>query len=237
MTLLLIDADVLAYRAAAKHEVAEEVEPGYWTWGCDINKVKEQIEGDVKWLMEHLSADDYSLCVSDDHNFRKDIEPTYKGNRASTRRPVVLKPIRQWLFDNGAVTYPGLEGDDVMGILSTGDTIICSIDKDLKTIPGRFFFENKIHEITEAEADYWHLYQTLVGDTGDGYKGCPGIGPVNAKKVLESCNWGSVVGAYNSKGLEEDAAITQARLARILRPGEYDFETSKPRLWSPKNEV
>ena len=31
--------------------------------------------------------------------------------------------------------------------------------------------------------NFW--YQMLVGDTVDNIKGCPGIGPVKAKKVLE----------------------------------------------------
>lgn len=33
-------------------------------------------------------------------------------------------------------------------------------------------------------ADRYHMYQTLIGDTTDGYSGIPGIGPVEAEKFL-----------------------------------------------------
>ncbi len=43
--------------------------------------------------------------------------------------------------------------------------------------------------------------------------------------------WERVVAAYNRRGLTEEDAIKQARLARILRHGEYDGKT--PILWTP----
>jgi hypothetical protein len=41
-----------------------------------------------------------------------------------------------------------------------------------------------MHEITEAQADRFHMIQTLTGDVTDGYPGCPGIGPVKAEQIL-----------------------------------------------------
>ena len=110
-------------------------------------------------------------------------------------------------------------------------------DKDFKTIPGRFydFLRNEFYDITQEEADYWHLFQTLIGDTTDNYKGCPGCGAVSAKKLLDSegATWETIVGAFEKKGLSESDALVQARVARILRASDYDFETKKPILWSP----
>jgi DNA polymerase-1 len=72
------------------------------------------------------------------------------------------------------------------------------------------------------------MYQTLVGDTSDGYPGCPGIGPVKAEKVLGMPpNWQDVVGAYRAAKLTEADALVQARVARILRYGET------PGTWTP----
>ncbi len=78
-----------------------------------------------------------------------------------------------------------------MGILSThptkiqGKKIIVSEDKDMRTIPGWLYNPgpNKDIEpkyINEFEADRYHLYQTITGDSTDGYKGCPGAGPIRA---------------------------------------------------------
>ena len=90
-----------------------------------------------------------------------------------------------------------------------------------------------VFEVTQEQADYNHLLQTLTGDSVDGYSGCPGIGPKRAEKILETCDWDSVVSAYNKAGLEEQDALVQARVARILRWGEYDKRKKEPILWNP----
>ena len=133
-----------------------------------------------------------------------------------------------------------MEADGCIGILATikgSNSIIVSGDKDFKTIPGRFydFLRNEFYDITQEEADYWHLFQTLIGDTTDNYKGCPGCGAVSAKKLLDSegATWETIVEAFEKKGLTESDALVQARVARILRASDYDFETKKPILWSP----
>ena len=46
--------------------------------------------------------------------------------------------------------------------------------------------------------------------------------------------WTSVVSAYEKVGLTEDDALIQARCARILRHGEYDFKTREVKLWTPQ---
>ena len=90
-------------------------------------------------------------------------------------------------------------------------------------------------EITEEYADYFHLYQTLVGDTTDGYPGLKGIGDKRATALLEKeASWETVVKAYEKAGETEEDALVQARLARILRASDYNFETREPILWSPK---
>ena len=93
------------------------------------------------------------------------------------------------------VSYDWLEADDVMGIMSTEpskeSTIIVSEDKDLLTIPGLHwdFKEEKIFKWSKDQADYQFFYQVLVGDTVDNYKGCQGIGPISAGKILRENNY------------------------------------------------
>lgn len=238
MTTLLVDADILAYRCAFHRETAEESE-GYWTWKCNLEDVQSDVLNYLDWLQQRLDASSYILCLSDTKNFRHGVSETYKGNRSWMKRPVVLKPLKAWMIETlEAQIYPTLEGDDVMGILATSmeDTIVVSLDKDLKSVPGRFYRSEAdgVVDISLEEADYYHLYQTLIGDPGDGYKGCPGIGAAKATKMLDkSPTWQTVVDTYVKAGLTEEDALVQARQARILRSSDYDHVTKQPILWSP----
>lgn len=274
-TVLLIDGDVLAYRVAAAVEVAWEIEEGYWVWWADEDECWAGVEDEIADLTDKLSADDVVLALSDQrYNFRKDILPTYKHNRANVKRPLVLKAIRDRMMA-AYDTYlrPGLEGDDVLGILATwprfrrtrGNPVIVSIDKDLKTIPCTYVRDLETGPVTisEAEADRWHMIQTLAGDATDGYGGCPGIGMERATKAVEGMTklvpyehrltrgprkgeteiryeevetddlWKVVVSRFEAAGLDEEEALIQARVARILRASDYDFNNKEPRLWTP----
>lgn len=252
---LLIDGDVLAYQAACAVEVAIEWEPGYWTWHCDFDETVKVIEQEIAKYLKALDADGYTLCLTDDErNFRKDILPTYKGNRKQ-KKPLVLKAVREWMVENLlAYVRPGLEGDDIMGILATRrsfmskcEKVIVSIDKDMKTIPCRYVrdLQTGMIEVDEPTADFNFLMQTLSGDVTDDYPGCPGIGPKRAERLLEDSGvhppfgtvaeaWHKViVPTYEKAKLSEDAALQQARVARILRAEDYDFKNRKPKLWKP----
>ena len=89
-------------------------------------------------------------------------------------------------------------------------------------------------EISLADADRQFFTQTLTGDVTDGYSGCPKIGPKTAEKVLGmSPNWRLVVNAYQKEKLDYNYALTQARLARILRSTDWDDEKGEVKLWEP----
>jgi DNA polymerase-1 len=59
---------------------------------------------------------------------------------------------------------------------------------------------------------------------------------VKAEKLLTGITqrWPIVLEAFLKAGLTEQDALTQARLARILRFSDWDNETKQPILWSPK---
>lgn len=244
--VLLIDADVLAFEAAAGCEKATEWEPGYWTWHCKWDDVLAHFDRALEEICDTLQGDPV-LCLTDSlGNFRFSVLPTYKGNRKSTKKPLILKAFKEHLIaDRGAYFRPGLEGDDCMGILATRanptkeERVIVSVDKDMKTIPGlvcRWPIEKEARLITQEEADYWHLYQTLTGDTTDGYAGCPGVGPKKAEEILggfDDAHWEFVVKAFAKAKLTEAHALVQARVARILRASDYDFQKKEPKLWTP----
>lgn len=245
LTTALIDADVLVYQAGYFAETWVDFDgDGIGQAYADIEMAKSRLQSDIDEIMRYTNADVSILCLSDpDNNFRKQIDPTYKAMRAkSVTKPILLAKLREWITgDIGVVQYPHLEGDDVMGILQgqMKDSIIVSIDKDMKTIPGRLFNPQKkelgIVTVTEEEADRFHLFQTLMGDSVDEYKGCPGIGPKKAAKALDcdGPHWPIVVALFEQAGLTEADALVQARLAHILRAGDYDHDNLEVTLWTP----
>lgn len=190
-------------------------------------------------------------CLTGRENFRKRILASYKHTRVGKAKPqcygYVIREMEN-RFDTRLV--PGLEGDDLLGILATTDkytdAVVVSIDKDMRGVPGYHLNplkEDKPVLVGLAEADYWWLTQTLTGDTSDGYTGLPKCGPKGALKALgavpymASALWPKVVAAYRAAGLTEDDALIQARVARILRRSDYDKTTKEIRLWHPTEPV
>lgn len=251
-TTLLVDADIVAFQfAAAAQESYQWDEDTRSLHAEPLETVTPMVDAFLAELKGKLKADEILICLSCAHeeNWRLGVLPTYKGNRDYDNRPVHLGAIKAYLAENyRSYSRPTLEADDVMGILSThpklvpGRKIIVSEDKDMKTIPGWLFNPRKHTApvlVPEHEADYWHLYQTLAGDSTDNYKGCPGIGPVKAEKALTCLSpaerWAVVVSLYESKGLTEEDALVQARVARICRHTDYDFKEKQVALWHPND--
>lgn len=206
---LLVDADIPIFQIASACEVATDWGEGIWTLHSEEGEAIRRFDNWMFDLMEDMDADELILAVSDAHNFRKDVLPTYKHNRVKKRPPLLRKFLTEYALENyKCFQRPGLEGDDVLGILSTskqivkGEKIVVSIDKDLKTIPGKILnwthgrhnveagvcesLSDSIATVSVEQADYFHLMQTLAGDTTDGYSGCPGVGLTTADNILSS---------------------------------------------------
>ena len=240
---LLIDADIIAYRACSATERETEWEEDEWTITSDLKEARASFDMAVDHLRQQANVRTHVLCFSDTSNYRKRIDPSYKGNRAS-RKPVGYKAFRNSLLEDYkelCVCKPNIEADDCIGILATipkqaAQMIIWSADKDLKQIPGVHLIDDELVTITEEEGDRYFLTQVLTGDQADNYSGCPGIGPKKAEAILDSADlnwWPAVVAAYEKVGLTVDDAIHQARLARILRRSDWNHDKQEPILWTP----
>jgi DNA polymerase I len=241
--MLLVDADIVAYRAASSTEREIEFEPDMWALYSDHNLALEAFTDALTGICSRAPQANYRLCFSHHENFRKQLNPLYKANRRDMRKPMgfgaLLRKIKE-KFAPVVVQWPRLEADDVIGILATDPDaahVIWSPDKDLKQIPGLHLTDDGITAITEEEGERSFLTQVLVGDTTDNYKGCPGIGPVKAEKILNADAttpaWNRIVIQYLNAGLDENEALLNARMARILRHGDYIPSTGKVRLWKP----
>jgi 5'-3' exonuclease len=236
---LLIDADYIVYKCCASAET--EID-----WGDDVIMVTSRFSEALKLVENELFSiaeclgcfDDSILFFSDSVNFRKTIDPDYKGHR-NRKKPCGYKRVIAALKESyPVVILPSLEADDAMGIYATKENghIICSPDKDMRQIPGDLFdMKEGVVTIDKEEADQWHLIQTLAGDQTDGYSGVPGIGIKRAVTLFEKegYSWDTVLKAFESKDLDEDVAIRNARLAKILRAENYDLETKTVIPWNP----
>ena len=108
----------------------------------------------------------------------------------------------------------------------------------MRQIPGQLYNLDERFTVSSEQGAAWHLTQTLAGDQTDGYGGVPGIGVKRAETLFKNkgYSWKTVVEAFKEKGLTEEDALTNARLARILTVDDYDFETKKPKLWTPTTD-
>lgn len=246
--VVLVDGDVEVVRAALRAEEKVKWDEETETISYDPSVIPPYLRKRNNYLKKKFKARTI-WCLSDKNGdyFRKDIFPEYKGKRGE--KPKLVPEARQFIEDNFKVySKPKLEGDDILGILATHPTlinakrkIIHSIDKDMETIPGLLFnpdLDKKPRLVTEEQAEWFHMYQTLCGDKVDCYPGCKGIGDVKAIALLEDTPredwWKAIVEKYESKGFDEKFALVQAQLARICQWTDYDYEEKKVILWNPK---
>lgn len=239
---LLIDGDLVLYKATSAAEFESNPEGDIWFLSTNLEKARDMWNSQIDAFVRALGSDDMVVVLSGAQDFRRILEPTYKGNRKAKRKPLGYPIVREWLYErhpDRVVSQESLEADDYLGILATTpnapERIIVSDDKDMRTIPGKLYRMGELHEINSDEAEYNWLYQTLTGDPADGYKGCPGVGEVKAKAILgkPGGRWENVKQAFLKAGLTENDAVLQARLARILRYSDWDSSAKRPLLWKP----
>ena len=253
---ILLDADILAYKVSVLNQHDYDFGDTGQARAIDEAEAIRQADELVGEYCEAVRASRAVICLSDpEHNVRKELDATYKANRAGQEDPVM----RRWIESYLATEYtsfkrPRLEADDCMGILATRpkllgskfqntEVIMVSEDKDMRTVPGLLYNPNRpelgVIEITEEEANRFHMWQTICGDPTDGYPGVKGVGPKSdyctylMEDAEQSEFWDVVLEAYASKGQSEEQAILQARLAHILWASSFNLKTHKVRLWQP----
>ncbi len=189
-------------------------------------------------------------------SFRNELFADYKA----TRKPmpdelrVQIEPLKKMLnlMNVQTVEQEGLEGDDIIGILSKKfldtETIIVTGDRDSfqlvdKTTSVYFTKKGtsdvKIIDEVELKKEYgvspkeFIDLKALQGDASDNIPGVPGVGPKTALELVQT--YGNLEGIYDNlseiKGkLKEkletgkDLAFLSRDLATIVTKGELDVE-------------
>ena len=252
---ILLDADIVAYKVACTNQKDYDFGDTGKARVLDHETCLRQTEELIATYCEATKAARVVVCLSSKENFRKTVDGTYKSNRKGLEKPEMLDWVKEYLAEEyPSYVRPGLEADDVMGILSmrpgllgkryaNDQVIMVSEDKDMRTIPSLLYNPNQpqlgVISISEEDAIRFHMWQVLTGDQTDGYPGCRGIGAKSdyVSYLMEDATrdefWDVVCEAYASKGYTEEDAILQARLAHILWDTSYDFKAKEVILWEP----
>lgn len=244
----LVDAELYLRRHAAVAEYEIEWAPDDWTYVCRLGEAKARFQDFLASVRDALPDHELHLCLGTAASFRYSLFSPYKANRKASRKPAGYSQLIQWVSAAGEVRgwniamLAEVEADDVMGILYRPGDVIVSEDKDLLGIPGLHLRGTEFVEISRHQADLNVFSQALIGDTTDNYPGCPRIGKVTAEGILAgqpdaAAMWAAALKAFERAGLTRKDAITQVRLARILRAGEYDVDRELPILWSPPDDT
>jgi len=190
---LLIDGDILVYKPCCIFNDDDE---------HSRELIANNIRGKISQLCEAAECSSFILYMTTKLNFRDHIVDDYKANRQDVERPLNL----QWakmlaVKELGAEYVEYLEADDLLAInqKQDGSTVIWSLDKDLRQVPGLHLDDNTMKLITINELGELYIvpnkkptkyyftgfkglmFQALVGDTADYIIGCGQRLPVTTK--------------------------------------------------------
>lgn len=249
ITTAILDGDIIAYRAA------------FWADKEGIDDLPYRIRNDIKkWSPPTIGNIIVAMSCPRKNNFRRDHWPQYKEHRDNFKKPDAMAYALELIYEqnSSAVCVDRLEADDLIGMMvSSGEAIGVTVDKDLRQIPGWHWNPDKEkYPICQSKwnANKFFFNQWMSGDSTDNIWGLWRVGPKTADKFLDEVvedkgtadAWEQ---AIMDRYLEEDwdrrpekrtpdiskyeYALAQARCVRILRDGDYNKETGEVNLWSP----
>lgn len=222
---VLIDADIVAYRAS------------FSTEGATSEDAEEKVDELLGYILDATTFDGspMELFLTGKGNFRYDIATTveYKGNRRDTQKPEFLDHVRWYMQEHwGANVSEGEEADDVIAIRATTlfpNCVIASVDKDFLQVPGwHYNTRTGIRKYVEEWDGLKFFYQQiLMGDTADNIQGIKGVGPKKSEKMLAEATtekelYGICVDAYGG------------RVERVIENGQLLWlRREEGQLWQP----
>lgn len=171
----LLDMDIIAFSCAAFNE-------GFGWEDC-----REDMDDMIARILETTQSDSYVGYLSGPDNFRYDVNPNYKSNRSNKVDPRYREDAKAYLIERyGAILTIGNEADDELAIAQSEETIICSIDKDLKQCAGRHYNwrKNEFDFVDPVDGLRLFYRQCLTGDSTDGIPGVGGIGAVKSARII-----------------------------------------------------
>lgn len=196
-------------------------------------------------ILNNTAASSYLLFIQGEDatsNFRFSIakKNIYKGGRRE--KPIHYRAIKDYLVTYyKGILVDGQEVDDALGIEQMScekqgvKSIICSVDKDMFTIPGHHYNIRKksITQVSEHDAALNFYGQLLGGDPVDTVIGLTGFGSkppyAKARKLLKNCK--TVLEMY----LEVRKKYSECnRIENLLENGQLLWIRRQPNeIWEP----
>ena len=197
-----------------------------------IRSARKLIQSKINTIMKGSGCDTYKLYLTGKGNFRNEVATIleYKGNRGD--KPPIYEALKKIMIDEyDAVLVEGMEADDMVAILQTPYTVLCSRDKDLNMVEGWHYswsvgkqLEKPKWYITPEEGIRFFYVQLMTGDKQvDNIPGLVGIGPVKANKLLDEA------------GAVTEREMYEATLAAYER--QYGTEWFKYESWDGQDKL
>lgn len=248
---VLFDYDSMIYKAA--HKIVSTGEIRKWiAKGRSREWMEIEIRNEILNRLANM-ADGILLEIEDTginvvgaeyfltacpNSKRKAASQLYKAKRKKNKW---VNLARDYFLEMGVFsTHDEWEADDLIKdraiYYGEFNCVICTMDKDLKQIPGIHFDYYRapakefdisgnrivppcrgIDVITKEEANRFFWKQMLMGDSGDGVVGIPQVGPKKAENILEGVTdlGGAVLDAYVEHFGEEEGK-EQFELHKLL---------------------
>lgn len=249
----LIDGDSIIYKAGFALEEEIEKDDGTIEYHVDLKSAKDYIDGIIDGILFNTDCSDVELWIGErGTNFRyklsEGLKDLYKHNRKDSRKPDKYKEMLNYIRKQYKAKSPvDCEVDDVVCFKkaeSPDKYVLCAIDKDvLYQTEGTHYNYGTGEFITvDKEFAIWFAYyQTLIGDTVDGYKGAFRVGPAKAMKILGTPNncdklltkllqKGKVKEPTIKKLLKEPQVSERTLWARVLRTYRKSKQTAQEAL-------
>ena len=198
-------AELMALSETIKPKIETEILPK------SHDDVEMIVDVMIKNIIVGSESTDYIVYLSGETNFRNEVAKIreYKGNRSSSTRPVHYGYIRDYISDkHPTILSDNCEADDLCAMRlytefkkaqksknkNDCEAILCSIDKDLRNIPGHHYNikDRKIDWVTVKDANKHFAKQLLTGDNTDNIPGISflsdmkkKVGPKTAEKWLK----------------------------------------------------
>jgi hypothetical protein len=214
---------------------------------------KEQSEIDmmtnimIKNIRSGSRSSEYHMYLSGHTNFRNELGKTlgYKENRSGKVKPHYYQYIRDFIEENHPCTISdGCEADDLLAMRmypdflkskeskrkSDCESIICTIDKDLRNVPGYHYHivKGKIDWVTPRGANRFFAEQLMTGDKADNI---PGLTILSEKEVRVGPKWAqnAIQGCISLKTL--DKAVRKAYSENVAGDWEGKLQEVGSLLW------
>lgn len=188
--IALIDTDIIVHKACFYHQYRlDEDDP-------ELERVCTDTALDMCFEWATLSGASFVVPVYSmpgEKNFRHYIYPEYKAHRKDKPKPKYKQECFDYIAaELGAVTQPGVEADDMLGILHTDegyDTVLVTTDKDMQQIPGMQFNPDKDWSPKQLSVEHCLRFlaiQTLMGDSTDNIPGIKNVGIKKASTLVDT---------------------------------------------------